>query len=283
MKLNQLLSLALFCISLSLTGQINTPQPSPAATVSQVVGLADVKIEYSRPSLKGRKMIGGSLVPFGQLWRTGANAIPKLTLSQDVMIEGKSVPAGSYGIFTIPNPAKWTIVITKNANQWGTYNYKQEEDLLRFEVPATKLLKKLEHFTISMDDFTPESARVKIAWENTGVKFSIKHDAHQSIMKEIDAKMSMAEIKPDTYYDAANYYFSKNLDLNKALSWADKVVENDKQYWTYHLRAKIASKLGKCDIAMADHSSGLPLAKKDNDLAYIKNFENVAKECSMKK
>ena len=101
--------------------QINTPQASPLSTITQKVGLADVKIEYSRPSLKGRKMIGSTLVPYGSVWRTGANAIPKLVLSHDVMIGGKDVPAGTYGLITIPNLKTWTIIITKNAEQWGTY------------------------------------------------------------------------------------------------------------------------------------------------------------------
>jgi hypothetical protein len=274
--------LLVFLISQSYA-QINTPQPSPSASITQKVGLADVKIEYSRPSLKGRKMIGGALVPFGQMWRTGANAIPKITISHEMTMAGNKIPAGSYGIFTIPNPTKWTIVLSKNAEQFGTYSYKAEEDFIKFDAPVTKLLSKVEHFTIEISDFADEKAHLQISWENTSVKFPIQHDANSIVIKEIDEKMAASKVENDTYFDAANYYFSKNMDLEKALTWANKVVDNDKQYWTYHLRAKIAAKLGKCDVAMADYAAGLPLAKKDNDLAYIKNFEKVQKDCMTKK
>ncbi len=266
-------------ITFSLNAQIQTPAPSPSATAIQQVGLATVTLEYSRPSLKGRKMIGSTLVPFGQVWRTGANKIPNLKLSTDVTIEGQKVAAGTYGIFTIPNATEWTVILSKKPDQWGAYDYKEADDLLRFKVKSEKLAAKEEHFTMAFSDFTKTSAKVAIRWENTQVKFNIAHDPDAQIMAEIQSKTSAAEVSSDTYFGAAEYYFDTNRDLNQALAWAHKVVEKDKEYWTYYLRAKIAAKLGKCDIAADDATKGLELAKKANDAAYVTNHTNVLKSC----
>jgi hypothetical protein len=271
--------LMLCCIAFTTNAQIKTPQPSPSATIIQAVGLATATIEYSRPSLKGRKMIGSALVPFGQVWRTGANKIPNLKLTEEVMIEGQKVPAGTYGVVSIPALTEWTIILTKKADQWGVYEYKQDDDLVRFKVKSEKLAAKEEHFTMSFTDFTATSAKVAIRWENTQVKFNIKHDPSTQIMAEIKEKTSAADVKSDTYFDAANYYFENGGDLNQALAWADKVVEKDKQYWTYYLRAKIAAKLGKCDIAADDATKGLEMATKEKDNAYIANHTKILKGC----
>lgn len=283
MRKSILLMMVLWSAVCTVSGQINTPQASPFATMTQKIGLADVKIEYSRPSLKGRKMIGGSLVPYGELWRTGANAIPKLVVSHDLKIGGKDVPAGTYGIITIPNMKSWTIILTKNADQWGTYAYKQEEDLTRFEAKAEVLPKKAENFTMGFTDLKSESANLYIKWDMASVKFPIVHDAHPIVMKEIEQKMQGNEITPDTYFSAADYYFDKGIELEKALGWANKVVEADQKYWTYYLRGKIAAKLGKCDIALEDAKKGLEMAKAEKDPAYVKNHQKVIASCTPKK
>jgi Protein of unknown function (DUF2911) len=271
--------LMLCCIAFTAKAQIKTPQPSPSATIIQNIGLATATIEYSRPSLKGRKMMGSTLVPYGQVWRTGANKIPNLKLTEEVMIEGQKVPAGTYGLVTIPALTEWTIVLTKKADQWGVYEYKQEDDLVRFKVKAEKMVAKEEHFTMAFTDFTPTSAKVAITWENSRVKFNIKQDPNAQIMAEIKEKTSAADATADTYSDAANYYFDNGGDLNQALAWANKVVEKDKQYWTYYLRAKIAAKLGKCDIAADDATKGLEMATKEKDNAYIANHTKILKGC----
>jgi hypothetical protein len=279
MKLNNVYVVLLCLLSIVVNAQIKTPAPSPSATITQAVGLMTATIEYSRPSLKGRKMIGSSLVPYGQVWRTGANKIPNLKLTEEVMIEGQKVPAGTYGLVTIPGLTDWTIILSKKPEQWGVYEYKQEDDLIRFKVKAEKMVAKEEYFTMSFSDFTPTSTKVAIRWENTQVKFNIVQNPDAQIMAEIKEKTSVADVKSDTYFDAANYYFEKNLDLNQALEWANKVVEKDKQYWTYYLRAKIAAKLGKCDIATDDATKGLEMATKEKDNAYIANHTKILKGC----
>jgi hypothetical protein len=270
--------LSLF-LSINIFGQITMPAPSPGATSTQAIGLAKVSVDYSRPSLKGRKMMGSDVIPYGKIWRTGANKIPVLKVDKAIKIGGKSLTAGEYGIVTIPSKTEWTIIISNNANQWGTYNYKESEDNFRFTAKAVKNKVKEETFTIGFTDIHEESANMYIAWENDMVKFPLSHDSHPTILEEINQKMASSEITNDTYSDAAEYYFKKGLDLNKALGWANKVVDNDKQYWTYALRGRIAAKLGNCNVAVSDANLGLALAKKDSDMAYVKIHEKILSDC----
>jgi hypothetical protein len=273
----------IFIVAISFTtimnAQIKTPAASPSASVTQAIGLAKATIEYARPSLKGRKMIGGELVPFGKVWRTGANKIPNLILTQDVMIDGKKVTAGTYGVITMPDKKEWTIIITKKADQWGVYEYKQDDDLMRFKVMVGKTSSKEEHFTMGFNDFTATSANLFIAWENTMVKFKISQDPDALIMAEIKEKTSAAEVTSDTYYGAANYYFENGKDLKQAMTWANKMVEKDKQYWTLAVRAKIAQKLGNCAVAKADAAEGITLAQKENDSAYVSTLNKILGSC----
>jgi Protein of unknown function (DUF2911) len=262
--------------------QINLPALSPSATVSQQVALADISIQYSRPALRGRKIMGSSLVPYGKVWRTGANKIPRITVSKDVVIEGHPVAAGSYGIITIPNMTSWTIIFSSNADQFGTFEYKESEDKFKFTVPSHKLIAKEEYFTMGFTDFNEASASIFIKWENVLVKFKISQNPHEEILAEIKQKTSAAEVKSDTYYSAAEYYYDKNIDLTQALEWADKVIAVDKQYWNYNLRGKIEAKLGKCDMAIKDAKEGLSLAKNGNDPAYIIYLNDILKTCKAK-
>ncbi len=278
---NFLITLCFF-LPLFIVAQINTPAPSPGATVKQTIGLADVTIQYSRPALKGRKMLGSSLVPYGKVWRTGANKIPTLTLSKNVVIEGHEVAAGTYGLVSIPNLNSWTIILSGNPEQFGTYEYKESEDKLRFTVKPQVMATKEEYFTMGITDFKESTANLFIRWENTLVKFKVMHNAHDDIMAEIKEKTTASTVTSDTYFSAAEYYLDKNIDLNQALAWADKVVAEDKQYWTYNLRGKIAAKLGKCDIAVRDANDGLVLAKRDNDPAYIVNLQKILTACKGK-
>lgn len=272
----------LLILPLCIQSQVDLPAASPGASVKQAVGLANITLEYSRPALKGRKMIGSSLIPYGKIWRTGANKLPNLIVDKDITIEGHALAAGTYGIATIPNLNSWTIILSKNPNQFGTFEYKESEDLLRFTVKSQKLLTKEEYFTMGFTDFNETSAHVFIKWENSLVKFKLVHDPHEQILAQIKEKTGAATVSNDTYFSAAEYYYDKNIDLNQALVWADKVLAADKQYWTYNLRGKIAAKLGKCDLAISDANEGLVLAKRDNDPAYIIYLQKILNNCKGK-
>ena len=258
--------------------QIRTPQPSPSATVSQGIGLGKVTIDYSRPALKGRKMFGDQ-VPYGKVWRTGANTATKLTLDADMTINGKVVPAGSYALLTIPGENEWTIIINKTAQSFGAFAYKESEDFMRFTTKVEKLATPAEFFTIEFTDFTSTATNIAIRWENAQVKFSIKTDPDAAIMAQIQAETAKADAKPGVFSAAANYYFDTNRDLKQAREWADKVVEADKKYWTYYLRGKIAAKQGDCKTAKADAEAGLKMAQEAGDDAYIKNHKGVLAMC----
>lgn len=261
-----------------LVAQIKTPASSPTATVSQAVGLAKVTIEYSRPSVKGRKIFG-DLVPFDKVWRTGANKITTIQFDKDVTLNGQKIAAGSYGVYTFPGQKTWSIAINSDDKQWGAYEYDAKKDVLRLSANAEKLPKLVEHFTIAFDKFTPTSMDVVLSWEKTAVRFTLAHDPHEQIMAAIKAETAKPDAKADTYAAAAEYYMEKNLDLTQALTWANKVLETDKNWWSYYLRADVASRLNRCDLAAADAKIALEGATKDKDTSYIKKCNAVLAKC----
>ncbi|WP_025764419.1 DUF2911 domain-containing protein [Dyadobacter tibetensis] len=278
------LSLFLLALTIGLTSaqaQIQTPQSSPAATVSQAIGLGTVTVNYSRPSLKGRKMFGHQL-PYGQIWRTGANQITNLTLSTEMTIEGNKVPAGTYGLFTIPDKTEWTIILNKGADQWGAYTYKEQDDVLRFKVKAQPQKAKVEHFTIQFADYTPTSATLSLSWENTGAQFSISQDPKEQIMAQIAQEMAKTDIKSGTYLTASNYYYDNNENKEDIYKWAKAAVELDSKFWTNFYVARAAALNGKCEEAIKYAKAGLKMAQEAGDQAYVINNQSIIDQCSKK-
>ncbi|MEZ0607525.1 DUF2911 domain-containing protein [Fibrella sp. WM1] len=273
------------CLSACITAvyaQIDVPAASPAATISQQVGLGTVTVSYSRPSLKGRTMFGDR-VPYGKVWRTGANKITTLKLSEPMTINGKALETGTYGLYSIPDQDSFTFIINKDANAWGAYDYKEANDVVRLVVKPERLnnRQKTETLTFEFVGITPTSATLQMRWENMAAQLTITDDADSHVMAQIKQKTADPKASTDTYFAAANYYLDTNRDLNQALSWANKVVEKTQEYWTYHLRAKIEAKLGNCKAARADAQMSLDMAKKANDDAYIKNNETILDGCKL--
>ncbi|HEX8516838.1 MAG TPA: DUF2911 domain-containing protein [Bacteroidia bacterium] len=221
--------------------QLKVPAPSPLQTVKQAFGLSEITIEYSRPSAKGR-VIYGDVVPFGKIWRTGANAATKITFGDDVKIEGKDVPAGSYALYTVPNKDSWEIMLYKDLALGGNVaDYKKENELVRFTVKPKTMEKKKETFTIDFADMTSNSTNIELVWESTRVPFNVTTDIDSKIMKNIEANV-IGDNKP--YFQAATYYYENNKDLAKASEWVDKAVAaNPKAYWVMMLKAKIQAKM----------------------------------------
>jgi len=280
MKKHLALCLLLGLTAFGLSAQIQTPAASPLATVSQQVGLTKVTVEYSRPSAKGRKIFG-DLVPFDKVWRTGANKITTIKFDNDVMVSGKKVPAASYGLYTIPGKTEWTIILNSDDQQWGAYAYDEKKDVLRIKAAPYKTA-KAENMTIALEQTSPNNLNVVLSWDKTAVKFAVSHDAHDQIMAEIKNKTSKADCTTESYFVAADYYYEKNIDLNQAVEWADKVLEKDKQYWTYQLRARIYAKMGNCEKAVADAKISFEMAKKEGDDSYVKKNEAIFKQCGVK-
>lgn len=227
------------------------------------MGLGTVTVSYSRPSLKGRTMFGDR-VPYGKVWRTGANKITTLQLSEPMTINGKALETGTYGLYSIPDQDSFTFIINKDANAWGAYDYKEANDVVRLVVKPERLnnRQKTETLTFEFVSITPTSATLQMRWETMAAQLTITDDADSHVMAQIKQKTADPKASTDTYFAAANYYLDTNRDLNQALSWANKVVEKSQEYWTYHLRAKIEAKLGNCKAARADAQMSLDMAKK---------------------
>jgi hypothetical protein len=254
--------------------QINTPQPSPSATITQKVGLTDVTVNYSRPGVKGRKIFG-DLVPYGKLWRTGANAATKLTFSDEVSLEGKPVPAGDYSLFTIPGATEWTVIVNKNAKA-SANDYKQEEDVARFTVKPTKTATKVENFTIQFSDLSASKAYLDLMWDNTLVRVKIATDVDSKVMAQIKEKVIDATPTDlNTYFQAAAYYYEADKDMKQALAWINKATEKEPKFWMVHLKAKIQARMKDYKEAIASANQSIELAKADKNDDYVRLNEKL--------
>lgn len=234
------------CLAAGLYAQapkINFPAASPAATVSQSVGLTDIQINYNRPGAKGRKVFGG-LVPYDHIWRTGANTATKISFSTPVKLNGTDIPAGTYELFTIPGTAEWTIIIHKNMSQWGAYSYDEKNDVARLKAKPVALPTHVETLDISINDVRDESATLNIAWEKTRVPVTLTLDVKSTLVPQIEAVMSSGGEKLP-YAAAAMYYLENNLDLTKAATWMDAAIaaQPDAFYLVYR-KALILEKMG---------------------------------------
>lgn len=259
--------------------QLDIPRPSPLGSVTQAVGLNEITIEYSRPSVKGR-VIFGDLVPYGKLWRTGANSATKLTLKDDAQIEGVAVPKGEYSLFTIPGQTEWTIILNKDPKA-SVNEYDQTKDMARFTVKPVKVAEKVETFTITVSNVEMAGATVDLAWENTKVSFKMTTEVDSKVMKQIDE--AMKGIPAMTYYRAAQYYYDTNKDLNKALEWVNKSLESMQTFWMLHQKAKIQAALGDYKGAIATANKSKELAVKENNNDYIALNDKAIAEWSKKK
>jgi hypothetical protein len=278
------LSALLMVTCLLSQAQIQTPAASPAGSVSSVIGLTDVSVNYSRPKMKGRKIFGTGnefLVPFGEMWRTGANNGTTVTFSDDVKVEGQDVKKGEYLLLTIPGATEWTVILYSDASLGGNLaDYKQEKDAARFTVKSQKLTEPVETFTINISDLADDNTngKIQLAWENTSVKFTVATDYDSKVMKAIEAG---TRVSPSNYIAAANYYFANGKDLKKALEWISLGIENGNKnaFWNIHTKAKIQDALGDKAGALATAQQSLTIAKAaPSDFGYIKlNEELIAK------
>ena len=271
------------------SAQISLPAPSPAGKVYTKVGLTDVDISYSRPKAKGRKIYGSGdafLVPFGQIWRTGANSGSIITTSTDLTVGGSNLPAGEYMIITIPNADSWDVIFYKDISIGGNMaKHKQENEQIRVKGNVSKLTEPVEALTFNIADLSADgsTAALELAWENTSVKVELKTDFDSVVMKQIEDN---TKVNPGNYLASANYYFSTGRDLDQAIKWMDLyLAENSTQYWNLYLKAQMLAKKGdkksiKEAIATAEDSLAKAKAAKNN--TYVKNNEALIAELSKK-
>jgi len=257
-------------ISISgLAQQLQMPQASPSARLTQKVGLTDVVVDYSRPSTKGRKIFG-ELVPYGEVWRTGANGATIISFSTEVMIGGKKVPAGAYALYSIPGKSSWTMILSKNTKLWGAIGYNPQEDLIRFEATASKTSRMYDSFEISFNNLTDSNADLSLKWEQTRVDFTIQTEVDPIVMADIKKQViDTQSTNPALLYQAASYYFNSNKDLNQAYAWIQQSTDNDPKYWTMHLRAKIELALGKKTEALASATKSKTMAQEAKNMDYV--------------
>lgn len=275
--------LAALAIATTLTAQaqVKTPSASPAGSVSTTVGLTDVKVDYFRPRAKGRKIFGtdaAALVPYGKIWRTGANSGTKISFSDDVKVEGIAVPKGEYLVLTWPGATEWTVSLYKDVSLGGDVGkYDASKNAANFKVKPEKLTEKVETLTFAISDLSDDnrSAKVQIAWENTSVKFGVTTDFDTKVMKSITDN---TKVDPYNYFQSALYYLENGKDLNQALEWVNKAAEGmNSPFWVLHQKAKIQKALGDKAGALATANASLEASKKADNRDYQAMNETLIK------
>jgi hypothetical protein len=267
-------------LSLTTIAQVKMPAASPTQTLIQEFGMGKIEIVYSRPSLKGRSVFGtGSLLaPFGDVWRTGANGATKLTFSDPVNIGNKTLPAGSYGLFTIPGANEWTIILNTNSKGWGSFDYKEAEDVVRFKVAPETTGTTTETFTIAIDDITAQTATIYLKWGKTKVKIPISTDIKPIVRAQIEAATSAATVNPNVYQTAATFYLELDHDYNKALVYADKAIAAyGKAYWLHLLKARIHVALNDKKGAKTAAETCKQMATEAKNMDYVRSADEILK------
>jgi len=262
--------------------ELQTPAPSPLGTVTQIVGLTEVSISYSRPGVKEREIFG-KLVPFDELWRTGANMSTTIKFSDEVNLEGNKIPAGEYALFTIPGKKEWTIIVSKNIGP-GTSKYKEEDDIARFTVKSGTLSKPVERLTIEVADITDSDAQIVLRWATTKVSFGMKVDTDAKVMAQISEIMKNPDLDDaNIYYRAGSYYFSNDKDTDQALKWVSRAVElKPDAFWMSRTKAQIQAKMGDYKAAIESAEFSMKAAEKAGSEQYVQYNQDAIAEWKTK-
>ncbi len=229
--------MTLFSASSSFA-QLTMPQPSPSAMVKQTVGLTDITIEYSSPAMRQREVWGG-LVPYGEIWRTGANKATSITFSDEVSIEGTKIPAGTYSIFTIPSEKEWTVIINKNAEQWGSGEYDEKQDVIRFQVTPmiSPIINERMMFTIAAME--ERQGEISLWWSNTRISFVVDADPVARMVSNIESTMKQADNLWYTYAQSAEYYLENGQNKEQAKEWVEKSIAMKDHFYNNWVKARI--------------------------------------------
>ncbi|MEO2061807.1 MAG: DUF2911 domain-containing protein [Christiangramia sp.] len=266
----------------ALSAQVMAPQPSPTGKIEQKVGLTDVTIEYSRPGMKGRSIFG-DLVPYGQVWRTGANANTKITFGDDVKIGGKDLKKGTYAIYTIPNQDSWEVMFYSKSDNWGVpQEWDDSAVALKAEASVSTLPFDMETFTIMIDDLSNDSGVIEFIWADKVASLPFQVPTEQKTMVSIERTMSGPTA--NDYFAAASYYHDSGKDLDKAYEWVSEAVKmaGDDAYWMLRKKSLIEAEMGKKDAAIATAKRSLAAAKKAGNPDYVKMNEDSLKEWGAK-
>lgn len=272
--------LAVVLVNFMIEAQVKTPQSSPLAKVEQIVGLTNVQVEYSRPSAKGRTVYG-DLVPYGKLWRTGANSNTTISFSEDVKIAGEVLKKGKYALFTTPKADSWDVVFYTDTNNWGLpEKWDDTKVALKVSIKPETLNKSVESFSIFLNNLTNDTGVIELSWERTMVTIPFSVPTQEMAMKSIEK--ALAGPSAADYFSSAQYYYQSNGDLNKALTWVNNAISNapkdrDTPFWYLRLKSLIQAKLGDKKGAIATAKESLSLSIKAGNEDYEKmNKDSIA-------
>lgn len=274
--------LTLLTLTTLLSAQ-ELPQPSPKAYLLQRVGLTDITIDYSRPSARGRAIFG-QLVPYGQIWRTGANRITLITFSTDITLEGQQLRAGKYGLLTIPNPDRWTIILTTDTTLWGADGYDPKKDALRFDVTPADASEPTETFTISIDNIGENTATLTLAWENTRIPINLQVEVDNIAMANIERAIKENSRDWRVYRNSAQYFLNKNIHLDRALDYINRSIELSPDNWySHYLRGEILARRGNFTEAINAGNTALKLGNEqakaaNRPFSYADMIQNSLRE-----
>jgi hypothetical protein len=272
--------LALVVANFVVEAQVKTPQSSPSAKIEQVVGLTTVQVEYSRPSAKGRTVYG-DLVPFGKMWRTGANANTTISFTEDVKVGGKDLKKGKYALYTTPKADSWDVIFYTDTNNWGLPETWNESNVaLKITVKPETLTKSVESLSIFLNNLTNDSGVIELAWERTMIAIPFTVPTQETALKSIEK--TLAGPSAGDYFSAAQYYYQTNSDMTKALSWVNSAISNspkdrDVPFWYLRLKSLIQAKNGDKKGAISTAKESLALSVKAGNGDYEKmNKDSIA-------
>lgn len=257
-----------------LQAQIEVPAPSPTAKLEQKVGLTDITVEYSRPGVKNRKIFG-KLVPYGEMWRTGANASSKITFSNDVVVEGKKVEKGTYAIYSVPGEIDWEVILYKDLTHWGVpQKYDATQEAARFSVTSEELPWTVETLMFDIGNIRDASATLFLYWESTVVPVDMAFPTDAAVEEKIASVMAGPSARD--YYLASRYYYSNDKDTEQALEWSEIANEKDPKFWQLRLESEIHAKLGDYKSAIATAKESKAMAMEAGNDNYVKmNTESI--------
>ncbi|MCU0323676.1 MAG: DUF2911 domain-containing protein [Spirosomaceae bacterium] len=255
--------------------ELKTPPPSPEAEWKQKVGFTDISIKYEKPLMRGRKIFG-ALVPFDQIWRTGAGESTRIRVSDDITFGGQSLKKGYYSLFTIPNPNEWTIILNADTTSHGAFSYDDKKDIFRIKIKPETTIRTYESFSISLEDIMPNhSAHLYLNWENTQIKIPIQSNADAVVMNEINQKINIEKLEDAKFFNnAAQYYFSNKKDLKQALLWSKKSEEMvEDNYYYANLTTKILEEQKDYSAALKSAQKAVELGTKKNMKTAVENWQ----------
>lgn len=271
------IGLVFLFFSTALYSQLDHPKASPAATVTQEVGFTTIGIDYSRPAARGRKIFG-DLVPYGRIWRVGANASTKITVDFEIQVMGNKLPVGTYALYAFPEEDEWEIVFHKNITYWGDgrKEYNAEEDVFRIALKPEESSAYHENFLIAFDSITHDSASLNLYWAHTKISIPMTVNTHELMEQKIEERLSH-QAKPQTYYEAARYYVEQDINHETALVYLKNAIElGGDTYYFHRVKSLSEAELGDYKAAIKSAEKSLELAEKQGKDEFVRmNQKNI--------